>query len=61
MVRDSKGEAMKTISRLSVALVCLLLVRHVGAEDKNIIVFRVNPALDTEQMQYILSHGREDV
>lgn len=52
---------MKTIARLSVALVCLLLVPYVGAKDKSITEYRVNPALDTGQMQYVLSHGREDV
>jgi hypothetical protein len=52
---------MKTICRLSVALVCLLLVPYVGAKDKNITEYRVNPALDMEQMQYVLSHGRKDV
>jgi hypothetical protein len=52
---------MKTICRLSVALVCLLLVPYVGAKDKNITEYRVDPALDTEEMQYVLSHEREDV
>jgi hypothetical protein len=52
---------MKTIRRVSVALVCLLLVSYVGAKDKNITEYRVDPALDTEEMQYVLSHEREDV
>ena len=59
---------MTPICRLSAAFVCLLLASYVGAEDKsddakdkNLTVFHVKADLDTEQLQYVLAHGRKDV
>lgn len=59
---------MTPICRLSVAFVCLLLASYVGAEDKsddakdkNLTVFHVKADLDTEQLQYVLAHGRKKV
>src|SRR5688500_15647103 len=59
---------MTPICRLSVAFVCLLLASYVGAEDKsddakdkNLTVVHAEADLDTEQLQYVLAHGREDV
>jgi hypothetical protein len=57
-----KGDAMKPIHWLTAAVVLLLLSPFfVQATDTDITVVRVTPALDLDQMKYILSHQREEI
>ena len=52
---------MRPLHWLGAIVVCLLLSTSVNAADTDITVVRVTPALDMDQMEYILSHQREEV
>lgn len=52
---------MKPLCPLAAITACLLLSASVNAADTEINVVRVTPALDQAQIEYILSHDREDV
>ncbi|HSF68129.1 MAG TPA: hypothetical protein VLA67_11950 [Nitrospiraceae bacterium] len=53
---------MKPIHWLTALALCLLFSPALAhAADNNITVVRVTPALDLDQLQYVLSHKREEV
>lgn len=53
---------MRPIHWFTAIVVCLMLLPSTGyTADTNITVVRVTPALDLDQMQFILSHERKDV
>jgi hypothetical protein len=57
-----KGDAMKPLHWLTAVGVFLLLSPSFAqAADTDITVVRVTPALDLDQMKYILSHQREEI
>jgi hypothetical protein len=57
-----KGDAMKPIHWLTAVVVLLLLSPSLAqAAGTDITDVRVTPALDMDQMKYILSHQREEI
>jgi hypothetical protein len=57
-----EGDAMKPIHWLTAVVVLLLLSPSLAqAADTDITDVRVTPALDMDQMKYILSHQREEI
>lgn len=53
---------MKPMHWLTAVVMCLLLSpAFVNAADTNITVVRVTPALDLDQLQYVLTHQRAEV